>query len=176
VWTAKALAVLLTAVAVSTVVLLVFWAAVAALAASRDITTSDAVWRGIAAMSGRGVVTVAAAGLIGYAATMLFRSTVATLALGFGAAAGGTVLLLSLLGDVGNRWLPSLNAEAFLLDGAEYYAWTPECEQQMQSAGWDGVDPCVVAVSQAQGATYWIVIIVVLVALSVGSFRRRDLP
>lgn len=177
VWWAKALAVVLAAVVASVVVLALFWAAVAGLAAARDVTTSGETWRGVATMSGRGVVVVALAGLLGHASTMLFRSTVATLAIGFAAATGSSVLILSVLGDAGNRWLPSTNGLAFLLNGTTYYDWGPQCEQMYTgTGGGEMIDPCLKTVTLAQGSTYWLLIIVVLVAVSLWSFRRRDLP
>lgn len=183
-WLAKAAAVLVTGLLVATVVLLLFWGAAALLAAQRDIDTSARTWELVRSSSLRGIVLVALAGLVGYALTMLFRSTVATLGVGFAAAMGGSLLLVGVFGERAQAWLPTSNFLAVLMDGYQYYVYTPECEafqmgqmeQDVPVGGQGFVDPCMAEISMTHGVVYWSVLVAVVVVLSVLSFRRRDVP
>lgn len=176
VWLAKGLAVLGLGLAVSATALALFWGATALLAAQRDIVTADAVWSAALGSAARGAALAALAGFLGYAMTMLFRSTVATLAVGFGLFAGGSLVVLGIFGDEAMRWLMPTNAMAVLLDGFEFYAYTPACEMSQGTMGQGGIDPCLQHVSLSAGVTYLAVVLVLVTALSVLSFRRRDLP
>jgi ABC-2 type transport system permease protein len=180
-WLAKAAAVLVTGVLVVTAVLLLFWGATAMLAVQRDIDVSGGTWDAIVSHGLRGIVLAALAGLLGYALTMLFRSTVATLGVGFAAAMGGSLLLVGVFGDRAQAWLPTSNFLAVLMDGFEYYVFTAECQAEMDQGiamgpGEVYVDPCMAEVSMSQGVVYWAVLLTLAVALSVLSFRRRDVP
>ena len=183
-WLAKAAAVLIAGLLVATAVLLLFWGGAALLAAQRDIDTSARTWELVRSSVLRGIVLVALAGVLGYALTMLFRSTVATLGVGFAAAMGGSLLLVGVFGERAQGWLPTSNYLAVLQDGYRYYVYTPECEafqmEQMDQGvpmGPEGfVDPCMAEISMSQGVLYWSVLLTVVVALSVLSFRRRDVP
>ena len=178
VWLAKALAVIGLGLVVSAVVLAVFWGATALLAGQRDIEVTGAAWSAVRGTAARGALLAAAAGFLGYALTMLFRSTVATLAVGFVAFAGGSLVILGIFGDGAMRWLVPTNAMAVLLDGFDYFAYTPACEaSQSQGVMGDGiVDPCMQHLSMQAGSTYLLLGMVVITALSVLFFRRRDLP
>lgn len=172
VWVSKALAVLITGLAVGALVLLAYWGATGLLVAQRDITVTPAEWEDVRHTSVRGVLLVGLAGLLGYALTMLFRSTVATLGVGLGVAAGGSLGLLAMLGDGAVRWLLPTNALAVLSDGYEYYVWTPSCDMAMGG----GAEPCLERISAGAGAGYLAVVLVVVVVASIWSFQRRDLP
>lgn len=177
VWLAKGLGVLGLGLALSVCVLAAFWGATALLAAQRDIVTSDAVWAAALGSGARGVVLAAFAGFLGYATTMLFRSTVATLAMGFAVFAGGSLVVLGVFGEGALRWLMPTNAMAVLLDGFDYYAYTPACEVSQQGMLEEGaLDPCMQHLSMQAGSTYLLVVLAVLTALSILFFRRRDLP
>jgi hypothetical protein len=107
---------------------------------------------------------------VGFALTMLFRSTVATLGILMAVAlAGGT--LLGALGIEG-PWNPALNVAAVVNDGAQYYVAT-ECSQVD-----GGLEDCGEerTLSLAGGATYLGTIVVLVGAGSLLSFRRRDVP
>lgn len=181
VWLAKAAAVVITGLVVSAAVLLLFWGATALLAGQRDIETLDRTWELVRNTGLRGVALATLSGLVGYALTMLFRSTVATLGVGLAAAAGGSLLLVGVFGNQAMAWLPSSNYLAVLLNGYEYYNYTPACEAEMSSAmgsmpGEVFVDPCMEQLGLGHGVGYWAVILVVVIGLSVLSFRRRDVP
>ncbi|KRE96243.1 hypothetical protein ASG76_04200 [Nocardioides sp. Soil774] len=172
VWLSKALAVVLTGLVVGAVALLAFWGATAALAAHRDIAVPAAQWADVRATTARGIVLVALAGLLGYALTMLFRSTVATLGVGLGIAAGGSLGILALVGEGGLRWLLPSNALAVLEDGFDYYVWNPACDSGYQT----GAASCMRTITLVDGSLYLGVVLAVVVAASLWSFQRRDLP
>lgn len=176
VWIAKAVAVVVTGAVAGAAVLALYWGAVAVLAAQRDIGVPPGTWADVRDTSLRGIVLVALAGLLGYALTMLFRSTVATLAVGLGIATAGSLGLLAVLGDSAIRWLLPTNALAVLRDGYEYYVWDMTCGTGRDVTGMGGSEPCVQTLGLGAGATYLGVLLVVVVAASVWSFRSRDLP
>lgn len=87
VWAAKGLAISLVGLVAGAVALLVFWSAIGLLVAQRDIAAGAGEWSDVRTTAARGVLLVALAGLLGYALTMLLRSTVATLGICLGLAA-----------------------------------------------------------------------------------------
>lgn len=172
VWAAKGLAVLLVGLVVGAVALLVFWGAVGALVAHRDVTVGPGQWADVRNTSARGVLLIALSGLLGYALTMLLRSTVATLGIGLGVAAAGSIAVVALFGEGAQRWLLPTNAYAVLENGYEYYVWSPACDVMVRG----DANPCAQTISLGAGSAYLAVVLVVVVAASVLSFRRRDLP
>jgi ABC-type transport system involved in multi-copper enzyme maturation permease subunit len=176
VWLAKAAAVFVTSLVVSALVLALWWAAVWLLAGVRDVQVSQHVWGTIAASAARGSLLAAGAAVAGYALTMFFRSTVATLGIMFAVAVAGQAVFVAVLGESALRWVLPTNIAAFLLNGYRYYDG---------SGGSDCVDlgngavECgggMTHVSLAFGATYLLVVLGVCVALSMWSFQRRDVP
>ncbi len=172
VWAAKGLAVTMAGAVVGTVVLALFWGGAALLASSREVTTPPGLWGTIVATQARGVLAIAAGGLLGYALTMLFRSTVATLSLMFGVAIAGSLLIVAVLGEGATRWLLPTNFLAFVLGGFSYYdgsacSYSPDgmvsgnCERTLDMAG---------------GGLVLAVIVVAATGLSLWSTRRRDVP
>jgi len=159
VYAAKAAAVLLVGLVVSGVVLSVWWAVLGQVAAHRDLTTSAATWADIRGSVVRGGLLAALAGVGGYAMTMLFRSTVATLGVLFGTVVATTLLIASLPLENAQRWLPSNNIGAWVLDGIDYY--TNNSQEHLSK--WDG-------------GLYLLVLLVGALVLSSWSFRRRDVP
>lgn len=172
VWLSKALAVTVTGLVVGAVALLAFWGATAALAAQRDIAVTAAQWADVRATTARGIVLVGLAAVLGYALTMLFRSTVATLGVGLAVAAGGSLGVLALVGEGGIRWLLPTNALAVLVDGYDYYVWNPTCDSGHEA----GAASCMQTVTLVDGSLYLGVVLAVVVAASLWSFQRRDLP
>ena len=172
VWAAKGLAILLVGLVAGAVALLVFWSAIGVLVAQRDISVEPGQWAVVRNTAARGVLLVALSGFLGYALTMLLRSTVATLAIGLGVAAAGSIAVLATFGEGAQRWLLPTNAYAVLDNGYEYYVWSPACDVMVQG----GANPCTHTISLGAGATYLAVVLAVVVVASVMSFRRRDLP
>ena len=171
-WAAKGAAVLLTGLVVGAVVLALFWGGAAVLASSRDIATSAATWGDIGRTQARGVLAIGVGGLLGYALTMLFRSTVATLSLMFGVAIAGSLVVIAILGDNATRWLLPTNFLAFVLGGFDYYDPTA-CVQAPDGSVTGG---CERTLSAVDGGLVLAVLVVVSVALSLWATHRRDVP
>lgn len=171
-WAAKGAAVLLTGLVVGVVVLALFWGGAALLASSRDITAAPGTWDDIWATQARGVLAIGVGGLLGYALTMLFRSTVATLSLMFGVAIAGSLIVVAILGDNAARWLLPTNFLAFVLGGFSYYD-PSACIQSPDGSVSGG---CESTLSAVDGGTMLAVLVVVSVALSVWATHRRDVP
>lgn len=171
VWAAKGLAVLLAGALAGALVLAVFWGGAAALAASRDIAAAPGLWTEILQTQARGVLAIGVGGLLGYALTMLFRSTVATLSLMFGVAIAGSLLVVAVLGDDATRWLLPTNFLAFVLGGYTYY------DDSACSYSPDGmVSGCERTLAATDGGLVLAVVVAVAVVLSVWSTQRRDVP
>jgi ABC-2 type transport system permease protein len=174
VWFAKAAAVVTAAVVTSAVMLGAFWAAMAWLAASRDITTlpevADMVW----GSSWRATLLIGAAALGAYAVTMLVRSTVFTLGAMFAVVVGATIVMAML--GISEAWFPNKNLGAVIWDGTRYYAYPPDiCFAGPRPP--EGVDCREFATLTAwQGVRNLGVLLVGAVAASAWSFRRRDVP
>ena len=172
VWGAKALAVLATGAVVGGLVLALFWGGASLLASSRDISGAPGLWSDVLETQARGVLAIAVAGLLGYALTMLFRSTVATLSLMFGVAIAGSLLIVGIFGAGATRWLLPTNFLAFVLGGFEYF------DESACTTSADGMyaGDCMRRLSTMDGGIYLAVIVVVAVLLSLWSMQRRDVP
>ena len=174
VWGAKAGAVFVTGLVVAAVVLAAFWGLVWLLAGARDVQGTGHEWELIRNSSLRATLLIAGAGVGGYALTMFFRSTVATLGIMFAVAVVGQAVVAAVLGDASVRWLVPTNIAAFLFNGFDYYDGSDGCV----STG-EGMVECgggTAHLGLAAGTTYLGVLLLVAVALSVWSFRRRDVP
>jgi ABC-2 type transport system permease protein len=175
VWGAKALIVFGVGLVTSLLALAGFWAATAAVAAQRNLTVPPGTWDLIRDSALRGVLLASLAGVGAYALTMLFRSTVATLGIMFGVSVGGSILIAVILQEHAERWMLYSNVYAWLFDGYDFY------DESLCRGGFSGNysgdgSECMAHLSQSAGASYLLVILVVSVALSVWSFRRRDVP
>lgn len=169
VWLTKAAAVALVAALASAVILTAFWLGIWALTESRDIAVTGEQWRKVVALNGRGVLVGAGAALAGYALTMLFRSTVATISLMFGIAVAGNILINLLPLDDTERWLTPTNLYAVLVGRYEYTVFG--------SCGMDGSCEGVEhAITLTQGALYFGIPLAIVAALSLWLFQRRDVP
>lgn len=167
VWLAKGLAVFLVGLVTAAAALALFWAATWLLAEQRDVQATAHQWALIRNSALRGTLLVGLAGLTGYALTMLFRSTVATLGVFFAAALGGSLLVIALFGEGAVRWLPPINFTAVVLGRYEYYDPTG-CVSELGD--------CTRHLTLTGGATYLAIMLALAVGLSVWSFRRRDVP
>lgn len=175
VWAAKALALTGVAALVTVVALAIYWAALGLVAHHRHIAVPDGTWALIGRDSLRGALLAAGAVLGAYALTMLFRSTVATLGVMFGVSVGSTILLSLLLGDGAQRWFLSNNVSAVLFNGWDYYAGG---EYTCTGPDGSGAPLCngMAHLSMAGGGAFLGAVLLVAVALSLWSFRRRDVP
>jgi len=153
-----------------------YWVGAWALAEQRDVQVSGEQWALIRNMNLRGVVLIGLAGLAGYALTMLFRSTVATLGALFAFTIGGSIFILNVFGEGATRWLPPNNLLAVLQNGTEFF--NGSSDGQTCTSLEDGTMSCtnMDVLTLAQGSTYLGTILVVVMVLSVWSFQRRDVP
>ncbi len=166
VWVAKAAAVVLGVAVATAVVLGCFWAVLLVAASVRDVAVPGAVTRDAWLLAARGVALAAASALGSYALTMLFRNTVATLALLFGYAAVGEGLAATLPVDRISRWALSNDVVAWVQNGREVFDDSPcrpgrECDPYYQ-------------LGLPFAATYLAVLLLVAVVVSLAAFRRRD--
>ncbi len=175
VWLAKAAAVLALALTTSALLLAAFWGGIALLVRSRGIDVLPGVPELIAGSAGRAVLVIGAAAVGAYAVTMLVRSTVFTLGAMFAVVVGAT-LILALIG-VSEAWFPNKNLAAVIWNGTTYYVEPPpacfqgpgrppqelDCSGMSRLGLWTGVRNLGVLLAGA-------------VALSMWSFRRRDVP
>jgi len=163
------------AVVTSALLLAGFGGGLALLAQSRDIDVPPEVPGWIVASSARAVLLIGVAALGAYAVTMLVRSTVFTLGAMFAVVVGAT-LLLALIG-ISEAWFPNKNLGAVIWDGSRYYVEVPNVCFQGRGGRPEGVD-C----RQFGVLTMWEavrnlgVVLAGAVALSMWSFRRRDVP
>ena len=172
IWAAKGAVVFLAGLVVSALVLAAYWGAIWLLAESRDLQASEHQWDLIRHSAMRGSVLVALAGFAGYALTMLFRSTVATIGVMFASAVGGSLVIIAVLGEEGQRWLVTSNFVAVLQNGYEYSTGEGFCESTTSGTECSGLQQ----VTLEAGALYLGVLALVAAALSVWSFRQRDVP
>lgn len=178
IWTAKAIAVTLVALAIATVVSTAYWLGMWATMRSRDLPMQDAALTDSLGYGLRGAGFAAAAALGGYALTMLFRSTVATIGVLFAVSvAGGIVVAVLGLSD---HWQPQKNAAAIVKNGTMYYTDPPKsCFVDPQPDQLRDDDPdCATEreLSAGAGVAYYGAALLVTVGASVLSFRRRDVP
>ena len=170
VWTAKALVVTGGAFLVSAVVMTAYWAVLGIVASSRD-TLGDGDLLNALQMGWRSAGVAAAASLLGFALTMLFRSTVATIGLLLGASVAGSLLLAAL--GVSERWNPAVNLVALIDNGTTYYS-----EEACHDEGYsdDGYYDCEDELSFTGASLYLGSFLLIGGVASFVSFGRRDVP
>lgn len=175
VWLVKAAAVTLVALLAGLAVLAAYWTGLLLLSGSRDLPVADAVRTDGYQQVLRTGALAGAAALGGYALTMLFRSTVATIGVLFGlAVASGAVL--GIIGEAQGRWTPPLNVVAVIQGEVTYYddsAVPPECRYGMDLGSECDATSVVTA---TDGALYVGSLLALASAASIASFRRRDVP
>lgn len=171
VWVAKALAGGVVAAGLATVALALFWTMVAVTAASRGIETSSETWGRVVVSSVWTVVLLVAATLAAHALTMLLRSTVVTLGIVFAVSVGSTILL-AVFGASAIRWTLPTNAVAVVAGEVEYYADDCYSDGDLGMSA----DPCLRMLERPEAVLYVAVLVALLVAVSIASFRRRDVP
>ena len=176
VWVTKALAVTLTCLLLATAVLAAYWWGLVTLASSRDIAVPDGVVGDGYRQALRTGVLAGATALGGYALTMLFRSTVATVGVLFGLAVASGALL-GIVGQTTQRWTPPLNVAAVMQGEVTYYdesALPPACRNG--TAGPQEDCSAESRITARDGGIYLGSALLLACVASVGSFRRRDVP
>lgn len=167
IWLAKAGAVLLAAFVASAVLLAAFWVSLYLVAESRGIPTGAADQAEIRWTVLRAAVLAAAGATGAYALTMLLRHTVGTLAVLFGYAVVGQILLNTLPVEGIGRWSLVPNVFGWLADGYEYY------DPTLCDASGGG---CTATVTLSAAAAFLGILLAVVGALSLWSYTRRDIP
>lgn len=164
-WSAKAIAVTLASGLVALVTLGGFWLATYLVAQSRGIDTSDAVLGDVGWHLLRAVLLAMGAGLGAYALAMLFRSTVATLALLFAYSVGGE-LLVTLPFEGAARWSLGNNVFGWLETSMHYLSPTA-CSRAGECSP-------LAEMSHLEAGLYLLGLLLVAVVASVVAFRRTD--
>lgn len=173
-WTAKLTAVVLCAALLGTAVLAAYWTGLWTLAEARGNTAPPGTVRDGYEQVLRCGALAAAGGALGFALTMLFRSTVATLGVLFAVAVANGALL-AVLGDSALRWQPPLNVAAVALGEVTFYdpsVLPEEClgGRVPRGVSCDGER----TVTAVDGGLYTGAVVLVVGAASLLSFRRRD--
>ena len=170
VWLAKGVAAFLATLVAAALILAAFWVALLIATEVRGISTGAQVQEDIRWMVGRGVLLAALGALGGFALTMLVRHTVGTLAVMFAYAVGGEALTASLPIAGAGQWSLANNVFAWIRDGWTYYDDSIVCPPGPGLCTQESV------LTLGHGAAYIGVLVLVVVAFSVASFRHRDVP
>ena len=120
----------------------------------------------------RTTLLAAFAGLGGYALTMLFRSTVATLGVLFAVSVAAPLLLAVLNFEGNQRLMPQHNFTALALDGVTLVDYSsPDCAD-----GYTEQSTCEIRLTKSDATAYFGVLLLLAGGPSLVSFRRRDVP
>ena len=188
VWSAKAAAVGMGATVVGLVTQALFWLGIYLVSAQRGLDPPPALRDDVAWMIARGTFVIALAAVAGFALTMLFRSTVATLGLLFAVAVAGTFAVAVLpLGGQNERYMVHANVAAVVQGRYVFWSEPPqECydartgrEQRFEGETrreFDHRCSGEQVVTVWDGLAYLAVPTLLGLGLSVLSFRRRDVP
>ncbi|KRC48912.1 MULTISPECIES: ABC transporter permease [unclassified Nocardioides] len=177
VWAAKALVVTGGALVAAAVIMSAYWAVLGLVAHSRDtLATGDLL--DALQMGWRSAGVAAAAALLGFVLTMLFRSTVATIGVLLGASVAGSLLLAAI--GVSERWNPAVNLLALIDNGTTYYS-EDACPTGPEVIEGDpdetySYDSCELEVTFSDASLYLGSFLLVGGVASFVSFRRRDVP
>jgi hypothetical protein len=167
VWLAKAGAVALGSGLVTLVVLSGFWLAVGVVAQARDISmptseVTEVVWHVL-----RAVVLAMGAGVGVFALTMIFRHTVATLALLFVYSVGGEIVVNLLPFEGAGRWSVGNNAFGWLATNHRYFDATISCTPGERCSSMQ-------VMTHLEAGSFLGILLVISVVVSLAWFRRRD--
>jgi hypothetical protein len=162
VWSAKAIAVTLVSGLTAAVVLGGFWVTMYLVAADRDVPHGSAVVDNISWHLVRAVVLAMGAGLGAFALTMLFRHSVATLAMLFAYSIGGELVVGLVPVDGIARWSLGNNVFGWLETRLEIFgcARLGDCSQTH--------------ISHLDAGIYLLVLLLLALGASWLTFRRRD--
>jgi hypothetical protein len=166
-WWAKAAAVTIGSALVGAVLLGGFWLGMYLVATSRGIAVPHSLATGMAGEAARGIALTTAAGLGAYALTMLFRHTVATLALLFAYSVGGEIVVNLLPVAGAARWSLGNNVTGWVRDNFAYFDDSAHCPLS---------DTCskMVPLGHVGSGVFLLVLLVVAMLVSWWSFTRRD--
>ncbi|HEV2797683.1 MAG TPA: hypothetical protein VGV65_08690 [Nocardioides sp.] len=183
VWLAKAIAIGLLAAVLTAVVMTLYWSGLHVAAGLRDIDVQEGLTGEAAWQVARSTFLAALGAVVGYAVTMLSRSTVFTVGAVFAVSVAGTLVVAALpLGPGKERWFPPNNLLAVLQGRATYYRQPPlECTSpSADPSSWDAAMRAMCQgqafITVWQGLAFLLVPAVAVVALSIWSFGRRDVP
>jgi len=167
VWVAKAIAVTVASGAVALVTIGGFWLALYLVAADRGAPHGSAVVSDVGWHVLRAVLFATGAALGAFALTMLFRHSVATLALLFTYAVGGELFAILLPVDNLGRWTLGNNVYGWLETQMRYFDPSAPCARLGNCNGLEHI-------GHLQGGVYLLVLLLVAVLASLVTFRRRD--
>jgi hypothetical protein len=167
VWAAKGIAVALVAGTVTLALLMAYWTGLWAVASARDLPIPEHAVAAAYKQAVLGTALVVGAALLGYALTMLLRTTVGSLGLLLATTFLGIVVVWTGFGGA-ERLMPWGNFVAYVVGGYTYYSqsacFDADCSSNAHTIG------------RAGGAVYFLVALGVVAAASLLSFRRRDVP
>jgi hypothetical protein len=167
VWAAKGIAVTLVSAVVALVTIGGFWLAMYLIAVDRDVPHGSGVMSDVGWHVLRAVTFAMGASLGAFALTMLFRHSVATLALLFVLSVGGEILTFLLPIDNVGRWTLGNNVYGWLETRMEFFDPTSRCARL-------GDCDRLAHIGHLQGGVYLLGLLLLAVVLSVVLFRRRD--
>lgn len=168
VWAAKAVAVSLASGVVAFVVLGGFWLTLYLVAVDRGVPHGSAVVGDVGWHLLRAVALAMGAGAGAFALTMLFRHSVATLALLFTYSVGGEILVYLIPVDGAARWSLGTNVFGWLEKYLSYVDPTGGCLRIGDCTGPEHV-------SHLQSGLYLLALLTIALAGSWFAFRRRDI-
>jgi ABC-2 type transport system permease protein len=167
VWVAKSIAVTLASGLVALVTIGGFWLAMYLIAVDREVPHDSAVMSDVGWHILRAVLMAMAAALGAFALTMLFRHSVATLALLFTYSVGGEILAFLVPVDNVGRWTLGNNVFGWLETYMRYFDPTSPCARLGTCTGQQHID-------HLQGGLYLLVLLLLAVVPSYLVFLRRD--
>ena len=167
VWLAKAAAVTIGCGLIALVALGGYWLSLGVIAQARDIAipsndVTKVLWHLL-----RAVALAAGAGLGAFALTMVFRHTVATLALLFVYAVGGEVALSLLPLEGAGRWSVGNNAYGWLAEAHRYFDPTTSCTPGERCSPMH-------VMTHLQSGSFLGILLLISVVLSLVWFNQRD--
>lgn len=166
-WSAKAIAVGLAGAAFILVTLAGFWLTLQLVAQARELTVPDGELALVGWHVVRAVALGAGAALGAYALTMIFRHTVATLALLFLYAVGSEILVALLPAKGLAHWTIGNNVFGWLKPDFSYVDPAGKC------AAYEECNP-VHTLPHLDAGLFLLALLVLAVVVSVASFKRRD--
>jgi len=167
VWLAKAGAVMLSSGVVTLVVISAFWLILALVAQARDISVPSHDVTHVAWHVLRTTVLAMGAALGAFALTMIFRHTVATLALLFVYSIGGEILVNLLPFDGSGRWSVGNNSIGWLATHYHYFDASIDCTPGERCSSTQ-------VMTHLESGTFLGILLVVAVVVSLLWFQRRD--